>query len=97
MLVAPPLLRHNQAMPTADEFRLELSALLAGAQRNSAQYVDINAGDLHRRLGGYPGSSHQMPTCCSVMDAERRTGDIVLSSPPSGKGASLTVRYRLPR
>jgi hypothetical protein len=29
--------------------------------------VEINAGDLHRRVGGYPGQNHRMPMCCVVM------------------------------
>jgi hypothetical protein len=38
-----------------------------------------------------------MPVCCAVMHAARRPGDEILSSPPSGRGASLLIRYRLPR
>lgn len=60
-------------------------------------YVDVNSGDLHRRLGGYPSQSHQMPTCCSVMWSIKGPGDEVMSQPPSGKGATLTIRYQTPR
>ena len=84
-------------MPTADEFRSEVGAILRAAELQGLQFVDINAGELHRKLGGYPGGNHQMPNCCQVMEQERRVLDEIISSPPSGKGASLTVRYRLPR
>lgn len=64
---------------------------------DGASYIDVNAGELHRRVGGYPAASHVMPTCCGVMRAEMMAGDDVLSEPPKGKGASLAIRYRLPR
>ena len=36
--------------------------------------------------------------CCNVMYAEMVEGiDEVLSAPPSGQGASVTIEYRLPR
>jgi len=84
-------------MPTADEFRKELHAIFRAGTRRADDYVDVNAGQLHRDLGGYPGLKHQMPTCCVVMEAERRSGDVVMAAPPKGKGASLTIRYKLPR
>lgn len=84
-------------MPTADEFRDELRSRLRAGRLRNLPYVDINAGELHRQLGGYPGNSHRMPNCCQVMQAQRQTGDTVISSPLSGMGASLTIRYRLPR
>lgn len=56
-------------------------------------YVDINSGDIHRAVGGYPGKNHHMPTCCDVMYKLMKGTDEVVSSPPSGKGASLTIRY----
>jgi 5-methylcytosine-specific restriction protein A len=85
-------------MPTMDEFRLELRRQLEEAQRSGARpHVDINSGDFHRRVGGYPGPNHRMPVCCDVMYEEVGTGDEIISSPPKGKGASLTIRYKLPR
>ncbi|QDK34754.1 HNH endonuclease [Sphingomonas sp. IC081] len=84
-------------MPTADEFRRELGAIIREAELRGLKHVEINAGELHRQLGGYPGSNHQMPNCCQVMEQERRTLDEIISRPPSGKGASLTIRYHLPR
>jgi hypothetical protein len=60
-------------------------------------YVEIVSGNLHRSVGGYPGRNHRMPVCCSVMRQTMRPGDGVIASPPSGQGATLKIRYGLPR
>lgn len=84
-------------MPTSDEFRAELRSQLRAAELKKLPHADINAGELHRCLGGYPRANHQMPSCCHVMEQERRALDKIVAGPPSGKGATLTIRYRLPR
>jgi hypothetical protein len=84
-------------MPSASEFRAELERVFRQAEERGLPYVDVKSADLHRRLGGYPGSRHQMPTCCNVMWSYREPTDEVISQPPSGKGASLKIRYKLPR
>ena len=86
----------SSARVTAAHLRDMLNQLLLEASSASASHADIQAGVLHRRVGGYPGRSHAMPVCCDVMRAAMRAGDIVLSQPPKGKGASLTIRYKLP-
>ena len=78
-------------------FRAELRSQLAHAEERGAHHVDINSGKLHRQVGGYPGNQHRMPVCCDVLRAEMENADQVLKSPPKGKGASLTIRYFLPR
>lgn len=85
------------AMPTADDFRQALRAAFAEADRSGTLSVTVRAGDLHRRVGGYPGGNHRMPVCCDVMRSAMIVGDRVVSEPPSGKGARLAIRYRLPR
>ena len=89
----------NGTFPTADDFRAELGRRLNRAQRAGHPRVDVKSGDLHRTVGGYPhrGGLHRMPVCCGVMVKAMRTGDEVMCSPPSGKGATLVIRYRLPR
>ncbi len=84
-------------MPNADQFRSTLRRRSSKANAEGRTYLDVQAGDLHREIGGYPGPSHSMPTCCSVMKQEMRSGDQVLSGPPTRKGASLIIRYYLPR
>lgn len=85
-------------MPNVDDFRNELKAQIERAQRQGRPHVEVNAGELHRIVGDYPGQSHRMPMCCQAMrDAFNKNTDEVIFEPPEGQGASLTVRYRLPR
>jgi 5-methylcytosine-specific restriction protein A len=88
-------------MPTRDDFRSELQAQIGRAQNQGRPHVEINAGELHRAVGGYPskgGRSHAMPVCCAAMreEMERVKAEIVYK-PACGKGAALTIRYHLPR
>ena len=82
---------------TADDFRKELAALFEAAANAGRARMVVRAGDLHRGVGGYPGTNHRMPMCCDVMYAEMVDGDEVLSAPPSGQGASVEIEYLLPR
>jgi len=86
-------------MPTADDFRLELFRMMADAQNAGQEFVEINAGKMHRRVGGYPGKNHRMPNCCQVMKALLALDyrDVIVEGPRSGQGPTLTIRYRLPR
>lgn len=84
-------------MPTAVDFRDQLAKEIESAEAAGKGYVDIRSGDLHTKLGGYPGPSHRMPVCCNVMRAEMHNGDEELESPPRGRGANLVIRYRIPR
>ena len=86
-------------MPTTENFRHELFVMMAEAQKTGQEFVEINASELHRRVGGYPGRDHRMPNCCQVMKAQLALdyGDTIVEEPPSGQGPTLTVRYRLPR
>ena len=59
-------------MPTAEDFRHELFRILEAAKNSGSEFVEINAGALHRRLGGYPGIDSRMPDCCEVMKAQLR-------------------------
>ena len=71
----------------------------ASRDENQSELV-VCAGNLHRRVGGYPdntGRTNRMPMCCSVMKAEMQIGDEIIDGPPSRQGASLTVSYRFPR
>ncbi len=83
-------------MPTVNEFSGELRAQLWRAGLHS-ECVEINAGELHRKLGVYPSRNHSMPNCCNAMWQEMVDGDEIVKKPPRGNGATLTIRYRLPR
>jgi len=84
-------------MPSVVDFRNALNKILKSAQVRGLPHVDVRAGDLHRQVGGYPGPGHRMPVCCDAMRGTIQAGDIVLEEPPSGLGASLKIRYKLPR
>ena len=79
------------------DFNEALQEIFAAAEKQGKSKIAVNSGLLHRRVGGYPGSHHRMPTCCSAMRAAMRHGDIITASPPKGNGASLTIEYQLPR
>lgn len=84
-------------MPRAEEFRLELIRVFYEAVQQGKSTVEISAGELHRRVGDYPGANHRIPVCCEVMRSQFCPDDLIVEEPPSGQGASLTIRYRLPR
>ncbi len=56
-------------------------------------YIDLNSGEIHRELGGYPGKNHSMPSCCEAMRRLMTKQDYILKQPLKGNGASLTIRY----
>lgn len=88
----------SKSLPVgARDFYGELTAQIARAQKHGAPHVEINSGELHRKVGGYPGPGHRMPLCCDALYFEQRVGDEIVCSPKGGKGASLTIRYALPR
>ena len=84
-------------MVTAETIREALARNFAAATSRRQSFVDLTAGSLHRELGGDPGADHRMPLVCSVMRSVMKPGDVVLAAPPSGQGASLEIRYSLPR
>lgn len=48
------------SIPTAIDFKTEIEKIKMKA-------VEIISGNLHRQLGGYPGKSHRMASCCQAM------------------------------
>jgi 5-methylcytosine-specific restriction protein A len=82
-------------MVSTDHFRQGLLAQMRRASLNGRIDVLINSGELYRSLGGYPGSSHGMPSCCDAMQDEIKPGDVLLLERTNGAG--MTVRYLLPR
>lgn len=82
---------------TTDEFTRELRSLLVASEQMGLSAVELTAGALHRRVGGYPRTDHRMPSCCGAMRKAMSYKDIVVSEPEQGAGASLRIRYQLPR
>lgn len=84
-------------MPTKEQFRSEIRTQLRDAELSGIAFLEINSGQIHRKLGGYPGVNHQMRPCCEAMYDEKGAADTILSAPKRGHGASVTIRYALPR
>jgi hypothetical protein len=86
-------------MLTADDFRSEMYRMMHEAMREGRKTADINAGELHRRVGDYPAQNDRMSLCCEVMNAAFApdAGDVILEKPPDAWGGSLTIRYSLPK
>ena|SRR5437016_1417815 len=87
--------RTPRKLPTAEDFRRVLRQLLIDAAAEGRTSIRIQAGRLHRMVGGYPGADHRMLTCCEVMRSMMGPGDPETESVPRGKGASLLVEYQL--
>ncbi len=83
-------------MRKREVFYKSLVEELRDATEKGFPYIDIRAGDLHRKVGGYPGN-HRMPVCCSVMRSSMNDGDEIREQPPKGDGANLVIRYKIPR
>ena len=48
-------------MAQVEEFRAYQNRLFEEAQKAGRQFLDLNAGELHRAVGGYPSSNHRIP------------------------------------
>lgn len=83
--------------PSPEVFQRELESIFTSAQREGKSSIEVKSGDLHRAVGGYPGRSHRLPVCCRVMKRKMKAGDEIVRQPPSGAGATLVIRFQLPR
>ena len=87
-------------MLTASKFKLELNAQIERAMKHGRPHVEINAGELHRKIGGYPpkpGESHAMLSCCNVMRNELQRGNAEIIHETADDATALTIRFKLPR
>jgi hypothetical protein len=87
----------EERMPTPKDFQSELDSIFASAQQQGKSFIEIKSGDLHRSVGGYHRHNHRLPSCCRVMKRNMKPGDQILQQPPSGEGATLIIRFKLPR
>jgi tetratricopeptide (TPR) repeat protein len=91
------IVEYEEAIRLKPDYSAAHRGLGRALERAGRTFEDVVSGDLHRAVGDYPGPGHRMPLCCSVMTRAMRPGDRIVAEPPSGKGATLTIRYRLPR
>lgn len=81
-------------MPSMEEFRSTIQEIFEIAEKVKLSGIILKSGNLHRLVGGYPGSNHRMPMCCNAMRQMMKPDDEILYEPPSGRGASLEILYR---
>jgi hypothetical protein len=88
-------------MPSTAEFCAEIDAQISRASKEGRPHVELNAGEIHRAVGGYPppaGENHAMPACCAALRSRRDPSrDEIVFETESGQAAALTIRYTLPR
>lgn len=84
-------------IPTSKDFQVQLDQLLQEASKQGRPHFDIEAASLHHMVWGYYGRKHRLPQCCYVMKKTMRHGDLVIKEADQDQGASLTIRYMLPR
>jgi 5-methylcytosine-specific restriction protein A len=70
--------------PTAWDFQNQLMAILNAARQSGQSYLDVESGNLHKEVGGYPNPNHRMPVCCEVMRRLRNSTSPGLRSGESG-------------
>lgn len=67
-------------------------------EESEPPFVDVTSGNLYHRVGGGVGREYTMASCCNAMLEARQPGDEIRpGGPPSQHGATLTIRYVLPR
>jgi len=81
-------------VPTREDFRMELHRMMNEAIHQGKATVEVNAGELDKRVGDYPGPSYRMAMCCGVMRsaAASDAGDVILKEPKIGQDETLTIR-----
>jgi len=84
-------------MPSSEDFFKVIEDHFQVAVKNNWTNIVLSSENIHRQVGGYPGADHRMPSCCNTMRSLVRDGDEVLKQPPNGNGATLNIRYKLPR
>ncbi|MDY6873347.1 MAG: HNH endonuclease [Chloroflexota bacterium] len=83
--------------PTREDFQSKLDEIFTVTKKFNLISVTIKAGNLHNLIEKVKDGDHRMPVCCDVMYQNMKPNDIVVSSPPKGKGTTLTIQYFLPR
>ena len=81
--------------PNKQTFKSVIIIKLTTAENYGYPFCQINAGELHNFIGGYPPPAnydHRMANFCSAMKDLMQEGDQIILQPPSGQGASITIK-----
>ncbi len=84
-------------MPKSEDFHREIFKIFDMAEKEGKDFVEITSGELHRKIGYYPGPNHRMASLCGIMRSLMQLSDDMLYQPKKGKGATLKIQYKLPR
>src|SRR6476620_7838784 len=91
----------EEQLPATEDFRAALKDQIERAIKQGRPHIEVNAGEFHGLVGGYPpkaAGSHSMPSVCNVMREELKRGNAeVIHETDSGQAPALTIRYYLPR
>ena len=80
-------------MPSADDFRDALFEAMADALRAGQDYLELDAGELHRHLGWLSRSHHRMPSALLRSRNQSHGSTPLISGPlPQLIGAGLSTR-----
>lgn len=86
------------AIPNVHDFKNQLNKIFKKAEQLGCVAVEIQAREFHLAVGGYTGKEdNRMNACCHVLHKAISDSDTIITAPPSGNGASLHIRYSLPR
>ena len=85
-------------LPTNEDFKKAIEKAKMNAANKGEKQIEIQAKDIHKELGHYPGPNHRMSTCCDAMYASMNNskGDTVIDAPKKGKGANLKIQLKVP-
>ena len=79
--------------PSAWEIQNRLAAILNFARQSGQSYIDVESNNLQKQLANFSSSDRSMSVCRDVMIKLMRPGDSILQESPTGKRATLAVRY----
>ncbi|MDU9375465.1 hypothetical protein McpSp1_00390 [Methanocorpusculaceae archaeon Sp1] len=78
---------------TAADFYHAMYRRFDAAAEEGEPALEITAGDLHKSLK----AANRLSLCCNCLYDMQNIGDVILQAPSGGVGASLLIRYALPR
>jgi 5-methylcytosine-specific restriction protein A len=84
-------------LPSKADFQRVLDDIFREMDQKHKSEIIVTAREVYRRAGVLSGSDPSVALCCSVMRENMRPGDTVITEPPGGQGATLAIRYKLPR
>lgn len=82
-------------MPQIQDCKRELRQMFLLSQETMPGFVEVNAGELHKRVFGC--SADYAAVCCAAMRSELRDCDTIIAGTSDERGSEFTVRYALPR